>query len=96
MQHALQPDQLFLAFFNTSRASYGWLYSMDRSVMWKIDNPDLIQNHTAALLKSLGNVDPTRNLQDTVITDESWKAAAHDLSDSLEHSKSRSKPISRK
>ena len=46
VQHALQPDQLFLAFFNTSRASYGWLYSMDRSVMWKIDNPDLIQKRT--------------------------------------------------
>ena len=83
MQHALQPDQLFLAFFNTSRASYGWLYSMDRSVMWKIDNPDLIQKRTAALLKALGNVDATRDLQETVITDESWKAAVRDLSDSL-------------
>jgi tetratricopeptide (TPR) repeat protein len=83
MQHALSPDQLLLAFFNTSHASYGWLYSMDRSVLWKIDNSDQIQKRTAALLKTLGNVDATRDLQDTVVTDESWKAAARDLSDSL-------------
>jgi tetratricopeptide (TPR) repeat protein len=83
MQHALSPDQLLLAFFNTGHATYGWLYSIDRSVLWKIDNPAVLEKKTAALLKALGNVDATRDLQDNVLTDDSWQAAARDVSDSL-------------
>ncbi|HEY2881706.1 MAG TPA: CHAT domain-containing protein, partial [Pirellulales bacterium] len=83
VQHALSADQLLLAFFNANHVSYAWLFSTDRSVLWKIDNSALVEKRAAALLKSLGNVDATRDLQDSVLTDEAWQPAARDLSESI-------------
>ncbi len=83
IQKSLGPGQLLLAFFSTSRSTYGWLFSADRYAMWKVENPALLEKRVIALLRSLGNFDATRELQEAQLTDESWRQSAREVVDAL-------------
>ncbi len=83
IQKSLGPGQLLLAFFSTSRTTYGWLFSGDRYALWKVENPTLLEKRIVALLRSMGNFDATRELQKAQLTDDSWRQAARDVVESL-------------
>ncbi|HEY2761324.1 MAG TPA: hypothetical protein VGI75_11285, partial [Pirellulales bacterium] len=83
LQQSLPTSSLLLTYFNTSRSGYGWLLSGDRSVMWKLENSGTLEKRLTAFLRSLGNFDAYRELQDTQLNDESWKQAAIELTASL-------------
>ncbi|HTQ40855.1 MAG TPA: CHAT domain-containing protein [Pirellulales bacterium] len=79
VQHDLGSDKLLLTYFATSHAMYGGFYSSDRSSLWKIDNPALLEKRTVALLKALGNYDANHELQEAQLSDEMWQQAAKDV-----------------
>lgn len=79
IQQKLGSNRLLLMFFATSHSLYGGFYSADRSSLWKIDNPALLEKRTAALLRSLGNFDANHELPESQLTDESWHQAAKDV-----------------
>jgi hypothetical protein len=79
LQRSLGGNRLLLMFFATSHNLYGGFYSTDRCSLWKIDNPALLEKRTAALLRSLGNFDANHELQESQLTDDSWRQAAKDV-----------------
>jgi tetratricopeptide (TPR) repeat protein len=79
IQKMLPPESLVLAFFNSSHSAYGWVVSVDRIQMWKLDRIDTLEKRTAALLKALGNYDANHDLQDAQLTDVAWKQSARDV-----------------
>ncbi|HEY2827681.1 MAG TPA: CHAT domain-containing protein, partial [Pirellulales bacterium] len=79
LQRNLGSGRLLLMFFATSRNLYGGFYSADRSSLWKIDNPALLEKRIAALLRDLGNYDANHELQESQLTDDSWQQAAKDV-----------------
>ena len=83
IQKSLGPGQLLLAFFSTSRTTYGWLFSGDRYALWKVENPSLLEKRIVTLLRSLGNFDATRELQEAQLTDDSWRQAGRDVVEAL-------------
>ncbi|HZZ29976.1 MAG TPA: CHAT domain-containing protein [Pirellulales bacterium] len=79
VQRALGGNKLLLMFFATAHAMYGGFYSGDRSSVWKIDNPALLEKRIATLLKSLGNFDANHELQEVQLTDDAWQQPAKDV-----------------
>ncbi len=82
IQATLQPRQLMLIFFSTASNTYACLLSKDRYASWKIESPQTVEKRAAILLRTMGNFDSNREIQQTQL-DDAWRTAARDVSDAL-------------
>lgn len=83
VQASLAPRQLMLIFFSTTNGMHAWLISKDRYAGWKVDSPQLIEKRVANLLKAMGNFDPTRDVQQSQLNEETWRQASRDMTELL-------------
>ena len=84
VQNSLQPRTLMLIFYTTSHnTTFACLLSKEQYAQWKIEGMPQIERKTATLLRALGNYDANREIPEKQLTDDSWRNAARDLTESL-------------
>ncbi len=83
VQASLPPRQLMLIFFTTANSTHAWLLSKERYASWKTDAPAVLEKKIQMLLKAMGNYDSVREIQQTQLTEETWRQASRDLTDAL-------------
>jgi tetratricopeptide (TPR) repeat protein len=84
IQTTIEPRQFIWTFFATGDGVYSWLISKNRCAAWKIESPSaVLEQKSAALLKSIGNVEGVHDFPRTQLADESWHAIARDAFDAL-------------
>ena len=79
MRGSLPPGQAVLAYFQTSRKTYGFWVSADGVQVWPVVGPARLQRDLTALLRNMNNVDANRRLDQAALTSPQWKASARDL-----------------
>jgi tetratricopeptide (TPR) repeat protein len=83
LQRSMPEGQVLLTFFNTSRATYGFLFSRDKYAMWPVASAMQIRKHLQLLLRDLGNFEQNHQLGQNELTTTDWKKNAIKLRDLL-------------
>ena len=82
VQKMLPEGQLLLAFFQTSRHLYAFLYSSEKYASWRVQSPVQLEKQVAGLLREIGNFDANHELPQTALAKD-WHAAADKLTATL-------------
>lgn len=84
LQGLLRPGQAVLAFHDTQRTLFGFLFTADASIAWDCGPSSLLQRkYIEPLLRELGNYDANHELTPEQLTDDQWQKAGLDLYQAL-------------
>ena len=81
VQAVLSPGRLLMAFFTTTRGTYGFLFSHDKYAVWQISSGANVQirKQLQLVLRDLGNFEQNHQLSQSEIATADWKKNATKL-----------------
>ncbi|MDX1965046.1 MAG: hypothetical protein SFX18_18010 [Pirellulales bacterium] len=83
LQQRLPQGQVALLTYATSRHIYAMLISKNKYAQWRVADPALLEKKTVAFLRSLGNIDPNRDLGVAQLKEDAWKLAGKECIDTF-------------
>lgn len=83
LQAGLQPGQVLLSFFATSRSTYGFLFTRDRYTGWRVVAPVLLQKQLLGFLRELGHFEQNHAIGQAELTSGAWYKSTAKISDML-------------
>jgi len=83
IQQELTAEQLVLAYTTSDRYILGFAIAKDKFSAWQIESPAAVLKQLAELLKQMGLADRKTGLDPAALKDETWKATAANLLQTL-------------
>jgi hypothetical protein len=83
VQARMSDKTLVLAYYNASRALYGFALAKDKYGVFKIESPNKVRNDVVDMLKKMGLRDRSQPIAAKELADDSWKSLAVRVSTAL-------------